>query len=461
MGPSKDDSNLGTDLKITVDGQDKSGKGIRESSELLEQYLPDLTSQLIGSVVLIGQNMPMKFTSNTPSGRKEVLEHLTQSDYMIQDLKNRVAKRVEELNGQIRVKEDALLSNTSKQDLLTAQLARHRQEYAEKYAEQVDYDAKIAKLAEEVASLSSDLEKARVDRDKAKADESSLKPEVEALSEERRKALDEAAASHNKDVADFAARRSELRAKYLTVEGEIKQMESIRDVCPTCGRPFEGVVKPDTTAKKAELSEISEKLNSLSEEECQAEVAHKANITGINEKYASKIQEKSTILEQIYGKERFFSDKYFSVNSQLLSKQADIQKTANERDLFEANKKKLLETMNETSLQIDALADDATKLKADKNILDEHLAAVTKMSNIIRRDFRGFLLKNIIDYIDAKAKDYAAKIFGCNEVSFTLDGNNIGITFCGKDYENLSGGEKQRLDFVTCHPCTNIFHFIF
>ena len=70
------------------------------------------------------------------------------------------------------------------------------------------------------------------------------------------------------------------------------------------------------------------------------------------------------------------------------------------------------------------------------------------MNTIVKRDFRGFLLKNIIDYVDAKAKEYASQIFGCNEISFALDGNDINISFCNKNYDNLSGGEQQRVDLI-------------
>ena len=46
---SKDHKDFKTNLKIFIEGEDKSGKGIRESEQLLSEYLPDVTSQLIGS----------------------------------------------------------------------------------------------------------------------------------------------------------------------------------------------------------------------------------------------------------------------------------------------------------------------------------------------------------------------------------------------------------------------------
>ena len=45
-------------------------------------------------------------------------------------------------------------------------------------------------------------------------------------------------------------------------------------------------------------------------------------------------------------------------------------------------------------------------------------------------------------------KYYSNIIFDNNHISFELDGNNIRISYCNKDYENLSGGEKQKIDLI-------------
>jgi len=67
---------------------------------------------------------------------------------------------------------------------------------------------------------------------------------------------------------------------------------------------------------------------------------------------------------------------------------------------------------------------------------------------MLKRDFRGYLLSNVITYIDARAKTYAEDVFNTQDISFKLEGNNILITFQSKDYENLSGGEKQKVDLI-------------
>ena len=67
-----------SDLKITKDGIDVSGKGIRESETKLAELLPDLTQDLIASTIIIGQGMPNKFSAFKPAGRKELLEKINQ-----------------------------------------------------------------------------------------------------------------------------------------------------------------------------------------------------------------------------------------------------------------------------------------------------------------------------------------------------------------------------------------------
>jgi DNA repair exonuclease SbcCD ATPase subunit len=83
-----------------------------------------------------------------------------------------------------------------------------------------------------------------------------------------------------------------------------------------------------------------------------------------------------------------------------------------------------------------------------KNALLEHLAVIKKMDTLVKRDFRGYLLTNIIMYLDKKAKEYCMIVFGTDELSLTLNGNALDITYCGKMFDLLSGGEKQRVDLI-------------
>jgi DNA repair exonuclease SbcCD ATPase subunit len=60
-----------SDLKITRNDIDLNGKGIRESEKKLQELLPELSKDFIASTLLLGQGMPNKFSSFSPSGRKD------------------------------------------------------------------------------------------------------------------------------------------------------------------------------------------------------------------------------------------------------------------------------------------------------------------------------------------------------------------------------------------------------
>ena len=70
------------------------------------------------------------------------------------------------------------------------------------------------------------------------------------------------------------------------------------------------------------------------------------------------------------------------------------------------------------------------------------------IKTLTTRDFRGYLLKNVIKFIDSKAKEYCKDVFETENIDFVLDGNNIDIKYCGKQYEACSGGEKQKVDLI-------------
>ena len=107
-----------SNLFITINGDNKSGKGIRDSEKLLCEYLPDITSSLINSVIILGQGLPKRFTNNSPSGRKEILEKLSNSDFMIEDIKERIDERKNTLETYKKDLTTTIIENQTKSKLL-------------------------------------------------------------------------------------------------------------------------------------------------------------------------------------------------------------------------------------------------------------------------------------------------------------------------------------------------------
>ena len=85
---------------------------------------------------------------------------------------------------------------------------------------------------------------------------------------------------------------------------------------------------------------------------------------------------------------------------------------------------------------------------SEEDIINQRLDIIAKMITLTNRDFRGYLLSNVIDFIDIKCKEYSTIIFNHTNLHFRLNGNNIEIIFNDRLFESLSGGEKQKVNLI-------------
>ena len=443
---SKEHKQYKTALLININGKDCSGKGIRDSEKLLQQYLPDITASLLGSVIVLGQGLPQKFTNNSPSGRKEVLEKLSKSDFMIEDLKSRVAKRKSELQADIRNYEDTLLSIQSQQRVLTQQIENAKAQlltidrHALEERLPIVQDA-IYRFTDQINLIQSALEMINKDQQKLT---SRLQTETEYYSNK----LYDLSQLFDPQIKQHQEAHATLLAKIKVLSEQINKLKSIVDVCPTCGQKLVGVEKPDTTALEAELDETYkshravedviiniEENYSLDKKKLDAEKTLALNVTNADlKKLNLEYQTQSNLLKNTQRDLSTYQTEYNGIQSQLASLTATVMS--------------LQETINNNSNQLDQLAVQTVLQEEGKVEVQQHLDIVNKFDTALKRDFRGYLLQNIIQYIASRAKHYCKTIFDTELIEFQLDGNNIDISYMDKAYENLSGGEKQKLDLI-------------
>lgn len=443
---SKEHSEYKTNLKIFINGEDKSGKGIRDSEKLLAEYLPDLTAALIGSVIILGQGLPQRFSNNTPAGRKEILEKLSKSDFMIEDLKTRVTKRKELLSQKMRQVDEKRISAVSNYNYIKEELQRNLHSLSELQSND--------QLINEVNTLSKTFETYKKVYDELLA-QSDLKNREYAELQTR---LYDAKLVFSNKLTELKTpskeellltdEKNQLSGKITALELEIRQLESIRDICPTCGQKLINVIKPDTSSKKVQLDaeqkrfyELKNRLQHIDADKQQKIDEYSKQMYSSIDDLQESLSKISTELNQIKEKTKSsYQDKEY-ISKELQKKQASLA-------AFEENKHRLdqmIKTQQETIVQLDKEILYNTNEEAD---LQKHLDIINKFNTIITRDFRGFLLKNIIDFINRKAKEYSLEVFNTDKIDFTLDGNNINISYDQKFYEDLSGGEKQKIDLI-------------
>lgn len=433
-------------LFISKNGEDVSGKGLKDTEALLSQYLPAVTSELINSVVVLGQGLPMRFTNNTPSGRKEVLESLSNSDFMITDLKTRIANRSAELRKSLT---DITLDKTKKSTELGF------------------YKSQLEKLNAELETLNeTDLEslKMYIIRDKQVADEcdtrigellhkygctpkekqDELNSRKFDLYSEQKKKESAVKDAYNVKILEKTKDKAETDALIRVKTSEITRLKSVTDICPTCGQKIPNVHKVDTTDLEKVVDELRETLNWLTGEIQRIEEESKKELKCISEEYDLLLADVEMGLKSVGADLQELADLQVEEKVHLDKIDKCEEELKNHANKVEKCQKEIKEVEEKVQELTAGLEFDGQ----EEETLNARLAVHSKFETALKRDFRGILLQNCISYIDGKAKEYCEKIFHTDLINFSLDGNNVSISYCGKEYESMSGGEKQKIDLI-------------
>lgn len=444
---TKDHSKLKSSLKILIDGVDKSGKGIRDSEKLLAEYLPEVTSSLIGSVIILGQGLPQRFTSNTPSGRKEVLEKLSNSDFMIEDIKSRINQRMIKFNQDKKEEEQALIKHTTQKEM------------CEKSNKQIE--DKLSGL-QDISQLTSVLQTIKDCITKVSDDKNSIDEEVTKLQQTRYAENDvllvlmskktfeveKITNEYSDTLNDLTEQINEQKRKIAVIKSEINRKESITDVCPTCGQKLQGVEKPDTTKDKSDLMNAENLLSQL--EDAHAHYKNELNdkINECKKEFDDEISKSKDALQLLDYNLNVVTNEQKNKENELHAYLIKENSIENQIESHDMQKQELETQLQSNNKEIDDLS---AKILYNNNVIEDinsHLAVLNKFNTIIKRDFRGILLKNVIDFLNIKSKEYCKDVFNHSNIEFALDGNNVSITINGKEYEQLSGGEKQKIDII-------------
>ena len=435
-----------SNLKIFIDGEDKSGKGIRDTEKLLAEYLPDITHSLLNSVIILGQGLPQKFTNNSPSGRKDVLEKLSNSDFMISDLKARVDKRRTQLQNDIRDCENNITDLTARKEITTRRIESLNEELNSMTDDTInEYKIQIENLTNSVVSCDKEINKYT---ELIYNLTSELNDIQEKITNSFNKYTNGKETITVKDVSDVVDKIQLLSADILSLKNEINKLDSITDICPTCGQKLPNVEKIDTTDKKEQLEKLNSEMVELMAKKKEIEEFNSEKIRAYDDKFQEEQKKDKELLNTLSANLSNAQESKSKAEQNKRLFESNIDTINFKLNSFEETKHKLKNEIEVEKINNEEFIEKILYYNKNKDNLTEHLNVNNKMSTILKRDFRGYLLTNVIDFISVQAKKYSMDLFGTDKLDFYLDGNNIAITYDKKDYEVLSGGEKQKVDVI-------------
>ena len=435
-----------SDLKIFKNDVDLSGKGIRESEKKLQELLPELNKDLIASTIIIGQGMPNKFSSFSPSGRKDLLERLTKSDFMIADLKSRIQARQQELSSKVREFEDSLIVNKTQLNSNLSNLDKVKA--ALELQQQPEFDLLLEAKKTKIEQLQQELDFYTTLIAKLEAQQEELNKQLLAISEEKAKISSEELTAYTNSYTKHVAEKTKIELDITNLNKEIARLKSIVDICPTCGQTLPNISKPDTKVQEDALYELQTELARVTDNITKCNQQHQEYVNQINSAFNDEITSLNASLASVKQDITTNKSNYANCASML-----EIEKNAHNKLLYDKQNwdsyiKNQQKEINRLEAEIARLTNLIAITSLSKEDFDQRISIVKKMDLLIRRDFRGYLLTNIINYIDNRAKDFCSTVFGTKELSLSINGNALDITYCGKPFDGLSGGEKQRVDLI-------------
>ena len=466
---TKDHKLYKTNLKLIKNDQDISGKGIRDSSKILNEYLPDLTSSLIGSVIILGQGLPQRFSNNTPSGRKDVLEKLSKSDFMIEDLKDRIVKRKSFLSKELRKYEDFVLEYESKLSVFKDKLEQQTNEL-NTLKDKKSLENEISILTESKESLEKKIEELKNKVDCYNKNIQDLRIKYSTLSKKKSeislkinndklKEISKEDRWKSKELEDLNKKLAYIESTINSIKKEIKKIESIKDVCPTCGQKIVGVTKPSTEQLKNDLNYNLKNFDSINNNIDNITTIYNNNINNIKINYNRKLKDSLFRTEEelttIIDNGNSLKSSINSLEKEIKQLSEELEKITEKIFTLKIELNSLENTKNSLISSIDCIENDIKEInekimynKKEKELFESKIDIINKFNTIISRDFRGYLLNSVINFINKKAKEYSQCIFDTDKINFSINGNNIEISYCNKQYENLSGGERQKVDLI-------------
>ena len=435
-----------SDLKLIRNDIDLSGKGIRESEKKLQELLPELSKDLIASCIIIGQGMPNKFSSFSPSGRKDLLEKLTKSDFMIEDIKARLAARQQELSSKIREFEDSLLANRTQLNSHVSNLERLRLSVEQQ--KQPDFDTLLEAQRIKIVELEAKVNRLQENIGSEEEQLEAFNNKLVEINAEKAKISNEELTAYNSAHTELNGKKVKLEVEISSLNREISKLKAITDTCPTCGQHLPNVHKPDTSELEASLANKQIELTSVKADIQKCDNQHKEYQLQIDNAFKEELVNTAGAISSIKNvlQENKTKNQIFTVD--LERERAAHNKLIYDKQNWNSFMQRQQEEIATLEAEISKLTNLASITSIAKDDFDQRLAVVKKMDQLTKRDFRGYLLTNIITYIDQKAKKYCETVFGTRELSLEINGNALDITYCNKAFDSLSGGEKQRVDLI-------------
>lgn len=389
-----------TGLVLYNGSNDISGRNKTDTEKVIKDNVIKFSQDVFLSTVILSQGFANRISLLTPSGRKERIEILTETSATVDIFKDKFSKLKTEYGNLANSIQSDISYKTGSMDSFRKQIERLEQIINEVEESKKDYDLETAKR------LVSDKESEQDIVNKKLSDTSSKLAELTSI-----------ISSQTRDMSRLNSEISKNREFVSKASGPSK-------VCPTCHQNISNELSQEIVSKYQEAIDSSmAMLNEINSKLLEAEGRK------------SKLSAYRTTLDGNLKDIKF----------DLSDLREEVERAAKVRDVTED-----IASLEKTKKELSKLKKDIDKLQEDKSNADTNLGVVNNCLTLITKQFRGYLLQSIVDFMNSRLEDYSGKLFSNSSdiIRLEVDESKLDIYLNDAIYDTLSGGERKKVDIA-------------
>lgn len=389
-------------VKVFKEGEDISGRNKKDTENIICNSVMKISQDIFLSTVFLSQGFSGKLSSLQPAGRKERIETLTDTNTIIenfreemQNVKNTYLDNYESLNSEYSFK-----------------------------------DGTYHRIKEENEQLEKEIEEAENSRPDGNIDEINSKiSEMEGQIELLQNKLMNSSGEYNKASVKYTEMSSEynnIMNENYRLREEINKIKS-SDKCPTCGRKYDNIneehIQNSINEKNSLIEKNSSRQRVLDEERISVQNSMK--------KSEEKVESIKLLMNDI-------------------SKELSGLRELKDKILKVVDTEPIKRKLNENKVKMVDIGDEMRRIEKNMKKAKDLYDTANHCTSLITRQFRNYLLKNTIEFMNNRLSKYSDMLFS-NEsdvIKLIQDGSNLDIFLGEAPYNSLSGGEKRKVDIA-------------
>lgn len=457
--------------------EDISARNKTDTNKLIQNTL-NINKNIFLDSIFLSQNAVTNLASLSPTARKERLEILTNTDQIIEEFKEKIKERQNQYEANCVDCRSNIDKNKGKKESLNNQI------------QQLQYKIEEQKQEIERKKQLGDIKDIEQQIDKLNENIRNNEESISAI-EESIINVDNGIKEFNNKIEEYNNQYNELQTKILQKQSDIsslqfdltkqdsekqhiqqdierikQEIEKIKnsDTCPTCGRKYDNINEEhinqlmqeknnlikDNTIKIQEIEKVKNEINNkLYLENNIYEGLHlSANeinsyITPIKEQIQIKEAEKTTTNMLKIQKNNEINEYRQKINN-LQNIKEELLKVENN------NIKEYEDLITQYNNDTKILDEEINKLNEEYNKNDSFVQVIKNILQLITKEFRTYLLKNSIAYLNKHLQEYSIQLFSNEKDVIKIEESDtkLNIYLGNATYESLSGGEKTRVNIA-------------